>query len=324
MYRIRFHGRGGQGIKTASRVLGSAFFAEGFEVQDAPRYGAERRGAPLFAYVRADRCPIFERGPIDRPDLVVVADESLVQVPAAGVLVGLAEGGVLLIVSSASEATWRERLGLTGTILTLPPDPGDDPTWTALVGAVSVGAAARAIGAISPGALASAFQSELEGFSTEIVARNIERARKSFDAFEGVEGCVKEGGEPDRSSAGVPAWIRLEVEPTRVSAPDIHGGATSEKVSTGLWRTMRPEIDRSLCRRCSWICSTLCPDAAIDVGANREPRIDYDHCKGCLVCAAVCPTHAIRVEPEASAVPVVPRATDASTSGSDTDRGSMS
>lgn len=43
MFRIRLHGRGGQGIKTASRVLGTAFFLEGFEVQDAPRYGAERR-----------------------------------------------------------------------------------------------------------------------------------------------------------------------------------------------------------------------------------------------------------------------------------------
>jgi Pyruvate/2-oxoacid:ferredoxin oxidoreductase gamma subunit len=41
-------------MKTASRILGSALFAEGFEVQDAPRYGAERRGAPIFAYVRAD------------------------------------------------------------------------------------------------------------------------------------------------------------------------------------------------------------------------------------------------------------------------------
>jgi len=42
MYRIRFHGRGGQGIKTAANILGSAFFGEGFEVQDAPRYGAKR------------------------------------------------------------------------------------------------------------------------------------------------------------------------------------------------------------------------------------------------------------------------------------------
>ena len=70
MYRIRFHGRGGQGMKTASRVLGSAFFCAGFEVQDAPRYGAERRGAPIFAFVRAAREPINERGIIRRPDLV--------------------------------------------------------------------------------------------------------------------------------------------------------------------------------------------------------------------------------------------------------------
>ena len=55
MYNIRFHGRGGQGIKTASRFLGTAFFLENFEVQDAPRYGVERRGAPIFAYVRASR-----------------------------------------------------------------------------------------------------------------------------------------------------------------------------------------------------------------------------------------------------------------------------
>ena len=58
MFRIRFHGRGGQGMKTASRILGTAFFNAGYEVQDAPRYGAERRGAPIFAYVRAAKTVI--------------------------------------------------------------------------------------------------------------------------------------------------------------------------------------------------------------------------------------------------------------------------
>jgi pyruvate ferredoxin oxidoreductase gamma subunit len=53
VYRIRIHGRGGQGIKMASRVLGTALFRSGFVVQDAPKYGAERRGAPIFSYVRA-------------------------------------------------------------------------------------------------------------------------------------------------------------------------------------------------------------------------------------------------------------------------------
>src|SRR5436309_8292611 len=50
MRRIRFHGRGGQGMKTASRILGSAAFHAGFIVQDSPVYGAERRGAPMAAF----------------------------------------------------------------------------------------------------------------------------------------------------------------------------------------------------------------------------------------------------------------------------------
>jgi pyruvate ferredoxin oxidoreductase gamma subunit len=45
------------------------------------------------------------------------------------------------------------------------------------------------------------------------------------------------------------------------------------------------------------VCSTFCPDSAITVSSGR-PEIDYDHCKGCMVCAGVCPPHAIQGEPE--------------------------
>ena len=50
MYRIRFHGRGGQGMKTASQVLGTALFLAGVEAQDAPRYGAARRRGPIRSF----------------------------------------------------------------------------------------------------------------------------------------------------------------------------------------------------------------------------------------------------------------------------------
>jgi pyruvate ferredoxin oxidoreductase gamma subunit len=114
MYRIRFHGRGGQGVKTASQILSSALFLEGFEVQDAPRYGAERRGAPIFAYVRADRAPINERGVIARPGLVVVVDETLVRF-RGGRAAGRGPGysgahsrrGVLRVVESARQDSRR-------------------------------------------------------------------------------------------------------------------------------------------------------------------------------------------------------------------------
>ncbi len=91
MTRIRFHGRGGQGAKTASRILGTAAFLEGFTAQDSPIYGAERRGAPVTAYTRLARGPILERGLISQPDLVIVADETLLTDTAARVLEGVTE-----------------------------------------------------------------------------------------------------------------------------------------------------------------------------------------------------------------------------------------
>ncbi len=52
--------------------------------------------------------------------------------------------------------------------------------------------------------------------------------------------------------------------------------------------------DDARCRRCAWICSTLCPDSTISSNAEGYPEIDYAHCKGCLICLANCPHHAIR------------------------------
>jgi pyruvate ferredoxin oxidoreductase gamma subunit len=299
MYRIRLHGRGGQGMKTASRILGSAFFAEGFEVQDAPRYGAERRGAPIFAYVRASREPIHERGVIRRPDLVVVADESLVTVAAAGVLLGLSERTVLLIHSDCEPAVWKDRLSVEGPIFTLPAQ-AEDPAEVPFIGAVCAAAAARFVGVVSRTALEAAIREELEFVGPELVRENLERALATFDRLLSHAGCVGEGEERAPAPAAA-EWIELPFEPAVVSAPDIQVPLTSVRVRTGLWRTMRPVIDHEHCNRCTWVCSTFCQDGAIVVDPEGAPRIDYDHCKGCLICVAVCPPHAIRAIPEREA-----------------------
>jgi len=300
MFRIRLHGRGGQGIKTASRILGSAFFAEGFEVQDAPRYGAERRGAPIFAYVRAARRPIYERGVIRRPDLVVVADGTLVPVAAAGVLAGLGEASVLLVAGGEEPAVWRERLRVPGPVLTLPL-AAEERAEPRLVGAACAAAAARLVGAIGRPALEGAVRAELAELGEALVAENLEQALAAWDAFAEQAGLVREGPDAAAAVGERPDWIELPFEAADVSAPDIHGAATSVQVRTGLWRTMRPVIDHERCNRCTWVCSTFCPDGAIAVDAEGRPQIDYDHCKGCLVCVAVCPPHAIRAVPEAAA-----------------------
>lgn len=300
MYRIRFHGRGGQGMKTASRILGTAFFLEGFEVQDAPRYGAERRGAPIFAYVRADRQAIYERGVIHRPDLIIVADDSLIPVPGAGVLSDLHTHSVLLINSDETPEVWQHRLNIQNTILTLPAET-EERAELRFIGATCAGAAARLMGIISRESLNQAIRDEIAPLGDAVVKTNIKKAMTAFDLMASHDGCVKEGEEVSAIEYKSPDWIDLPFEQARVAAPTIHAAATSVEVKTGLWRTLRPVIDYTRCNRCWWVCSTFCPDGAIDVDANGQPRIDYDHCKGCMVCVAQCPPHAIEAISEQEA-----------------------
>ncbi len=297
MIRIRFHGRGGQGMKTASRILGTACFLCGYEVQDAPRYGAERRGAPIFAFVRLDDQPIWERGVITRPDLTVVADPSLIAIPAAGVLAGLDEHSILLVDSPEPTEVWQDRLGLKGRVIGFNAgDPADDRADRPLVGVACAAAAARLLGFVTFDRLEQAIRDELGGLGEAIVERNLEKARATYDQIAAWEGCVTPAPTVDAETG--PDWIDLPFEEARISAPVIHAALTSEAVPTGLWRTLRPVIDYDRCNRCWWVCSAFCPDGAIRVESG-TPRIDYDHCKGCLVCVAQCPPHAIDTVPEA-------------------------
>lgn len=299
MYRIRFHGRGGQGMKTASRILGTAFFLQGYEVQDAPRYGAERRGAPVFAFVRADHAPINERGVIRHPGLVIVADESLVPIPAAGVLAGITEQSLLLINSNEKEAVWQHRLNLVCPIIILPVtsetvERADLP----YIGAACAGAAARLSGVITDQVLEQAIREELSQLGTEIIEKNLHNALAAYEAMAASQGMLRQGSMASAEDYTPPDWLELSFENARISAPSIHAPATSIRVKTGLWRTQRPIIDYAHCNHCWWICSSYCPDAAINVEEGNRPVIDYDHCKGCLICVAQCPPHAIEAVPE--------------------------
>jgi pyruvate ferredoxin oxidoreductase gamma subunit len=290
-------------MKTASRILGSAFFIEGFEVQDAPRYGAERRGAPIFAYVRAAREPIHERGIIQHADLVVVADDTLVPVPAAGVLASCDAQTVLLINSHQPSEVWRDRLNFAGRVLILPAhEELVDRAELPYVGAACAGAAARLTGVIGLPSLELAIGEELGHLGDRVVADNRERAAQAYEMLAEQAGLVK--GERALTADGwqAPDWVVLPFEQADVSAPAIHAGLTSEAMQTGLWRTMRPVVDYKRCNRCWWVCSTFCPDGAIRVDEEKYPQIDYDHCKGCLICVAQCPPHAISAVAEHEAL----------------------
>lgn len=307
MYRIRFHGRGGQGMKTAANILGDAFFLAGYEVQDAPRYGAERRGAPMVAYVRASRRQIVERGAIAAPDLVVVADPGLLDIPAAGVRVGASPATTLFVNTAEPVNVLRERLACPGAVLAWPAGFGlFAGAPAASISAACAGAAARLLGAFDRDALERAIVAQSGARDPSLVDAARSLGLAAYDALGDCHGCVPEGAEQAALPAGDPQWVDLAADEVGVAAPDIYAPANSGGMNTGSWRRHRPVIDYEHCNRCSWICSTLCPDSAIRVDADRTPRIDYDHCKGCMVCVMACPPHAIRQVSEAEAAGAQP------------------
>ncbi len=95
MIEIRWHGRAGQGAKTASQLLAAAALDTGKQVQAFPDYGPERSGAPMRAYTRIDTKPIRRRYGITEPDVVVVLDESLLA--EANPTEGLRDTGLLIV-----------------------------------------------------------------------------------------------------------------------------------------------------------------------------------------------------------------------------------
>ncbi len=115
---IRWHGRGGQGAKTACMLLADAAFTSGKYVQGFPEYGPERMGAPITAYNRIsdERCNVHSF--IYEPDYVVVVDESLLE--AVDVTAGLSEKGAIIINSERAPAELRPMLrGYAGRVCTI-------------------------------------------------------------------------------------------------------------------------------------------------------------------------------------------------------------
>lgn len=295
MLAIRFHGRGGQGAKTASRILGTAAFAEGFRAQDSPVYGAERRGAPVAAFTRIAGEPIRERGVIADPDVVVVADASLLRDPAARVLEGVAERTVLFVSTPLSAAQLQAQEALPGRVTTLGLTDlavrrlGPRGAISALLGA----AAGRLAGLRWP-SLEQAIGRELSelGLPPEVIARNQAVAQECYDQVP----FVAVARAPRRVAEPVPFREPMYEPPTRGTAR-ISAVGNSVLRETGGWRTFRPVLVPEKCNGC-WLCFVYCPDGVIAMNRDDQPVIDYDHCKGCQICVRECPTQALMAQRE--------------------------
>jgi len=284
--RVRFHGRGGQGAKTASRILGEAAFNDGYFAQDFPIYGAERRGAPVTAFTRFSSERVAERGFIFSPDISAVMDDSLIVDPLASPFAGLRKGGVAVINStkpSSSVIPGRDdvkvtTVDLTGQALKILGKP---------VLSAGIAAAVARICGIKKEALMTAVAEELHeiGLSAEMTNKNLEFASAIYSEL---TPAVLETEELVSKEELVP--LAVVVAEGGIEAVTQTGNSYLRH--TGNWRTFRPTIDYAKCTDCM-ICYAYCPESAMSVGQDGRVKIDYENCKGCMICMTECPLRAV-------------------------------
>jgi len=111
---IRWHGRGGQGAKTAALLFGESALDTGLYIQAFPEYGPERMGAPVQAFNRLSDKPIRSHAGVKSPRVVVVLDASLIE--PARVTDGLPENGIMLVNSTEDPASLRKRMNLRDSV----------------------------------------------------------------------------------------------------------------------------------------------------------------------------------------------------------------
>lgn len=264
-------GRGGEGVVLASQLLADTFARAGYWVQAFPEFKAERRGAPISAFLRWDDEPVRRRFKVRDCDVLVAISSA----PPSAEAVRRVRPGGLLVVNRESRFPHRgdyhvarvpgSRIARRHGILSAEGRP---------MGNVAVlGAVARLLLPEGLGFLEQAIGARMGS----LAAPNIVAAR------EGYELCARQhvlAGDTPYEAAEPPARPPLPVFP--VSVTDSRGN------HTGAWSMERPVL-ADICSACG-VCALFCPESAMR-RENGEMVIDYLYCKGCGICEVVCPVH---------------------------------
>lgn len=185
LIEIRWHGRGGQGVVTAGKLLAETAMGTGQYFQAFPDFGPERMGAPIRAFTRLSPHPITIHSQIENPDVVLVLDPTLLgTVPVAD---GLKEDGMLLVNTSQSPAEVRQVTGLkTGKVFTVDAshiaieEMGREITNTPMLGAF-----ARATGIFDIEKLAEQLRAWFgKRISPEMVEANVRALRRAAEEIQ--------------------------------------------------------------------------------------------------------------------------------------------
>jgi len=181
MKEIRWHGRGGQGAKTASQLLADINLQEGKFVQSFPEYGPERSGAPIRAYNRVSDEKIRVHSGVDEPEVVAVVDPTLLQ--AANPTEGLSEDGVLLVNTAKSPDEVKDETGFAGKVLTMDATQIAEDTGSGYANIPMLGALVSVLGTDYEVAAKEVKKALSKKLPEEIVEMNLQAFKVGFETL---------------------------------------------------------------------------------------------------------------------------------------------
>jgi len=278
-----FIGRGGEGVVVASQLLADAFSRAGFWVQSFPEFKAERRGAPISAFLRWDETsPIHRRYRVRECDVLVDVSPSP---PSPQTLQTVKPGGLVILNRDG-------RFPLAG-----PFDIARVPASRIAREDHVVSSEGRPMGNVAVlGACVRLLLPDGLGFLEQAIAARLGAAGEMnvVAAGDGYARCTRQRRRPGDA--------RLEPVPDRGRAREprpstaLFPGSTVDSVGnhTGSWSLERPVLTDG-CTACG-VCALFCPEGAI-TRRGGAMAIDELYCKGCGICEVVCPVRdALRME----------------------------
>lgn len=183
LIEIRWHGRGGQGVVTAGKLLADAALDAGLYFQTFPDYGPERMGAPIRAFTRLSAKPIHVHSQITHPNVVIVLDPTVMD--AVDVTEGLAEDGTLIVNTEESPQEIRACLGVeSGRVFTVDADAISlKHLERKITNTTMLGAMTAALGIFDLTELTGQIRHKFERkFGDEVVEANIAALREAAES----------------------------------------------------------------------------------------------------------------------------------------------
>ena len=272
-------GRGGEGVVLASQILADTFARAGFWVQSFPEFKAERRGAPIAAFLRWDETArIHRRYKVQECDVLVVVSPSP---PSPEVLGAVRPGGLVVL-------NLETRFPHTG-----PFDIARVPASRIALENGILSSEGRPMGNVAVlGACVKLLVPDGLGFLEEAVAARMSAHPDAnvHAAREGYARCAKQ-----HAVAGDSPVEHAHASQRRSRRPEFAVSTTDSLGNhTGTWSLDRPVV-RDECTACA-VCALFCPESAISK-SDGSMVVDYLHCKGCGICEVVCPVrNAIAME----------------------------